>query len=57
MAEFFAENGGTVLVLSIVAAVAAGVLVYLLRQRKAGKSGCGCGCANCPSKGICHPDK
>ncbi len=31
-----------------------GIIVYLVRQKKNGKSGCGCGCQNCPSKGKCH---
>lgn len=57
MAGFFAENGGTLLVLAVVALAVAGALIGLRRQKKAGRSGCRCGCADCPSKGICHPDK
>ncbi len=57
MAAFLAENGGTILVLAVVAVLVGGVILSLRRDRRAGKSGCGCGCDGCPSKGICHPEK
>lgn len=57
MAEFFAENGGTLLVLAVVALAVAGALIGLRKQKKAGRPGCGCGCADCPSRGICHPEE
>ncbi len=37
-----------------VALALAGVIVHLIRRKKQGKSGCGCGCQNCPSAGACH---
>lgn len=37
----------------VVAAVAA-VIVKKVKDHKAGKSGCGCGCSGCSSKGKCH---
>ncbi|MDE6841298.1 MAG: FeoB-associated Cys-rich membrane protein [Oscillospiraceae bacterium] len=55
MWSFLAENGGTILVLAVVAAVLSGAALAMRRARKAGKGGCGCGCAGCPSRGICHP--
>lgn len=57
MAGFLAENGGTLLVLAVVAAAVAGIIWSLRRKKKTGGQGCGCGCAGCPSKGICHPDE
>ncbi len=29
----------------------------LLKDKLAHKSSCGCGCANCPSAGMCHPEQ
>lgn len=36
-----------------VALVVAFVVVHLIKQKKEGKNGCGCGCASCPSAGAC----
>ena len=55
MAAFFAENGGTILVLAILSTVLTAVVRSMMRSNKAGKSGCGRGCAGCPSREICHP--
>ncbi len=57
MLAFLTENGGTILVLAVVAVLVGGVILSLRRDRRAGKGGCGCGCDGCPSKGICHPGK
>ena len=56
MAAFLSENWGNIVVLAVVFAVAAVMVVSMVRRKKAGKSGCSCGCGDCPSKGICHPD-
>lgn len=56
MLQFLSGNWGTILVLAVVAAIVAVVVRGMVRRKKAGKSGCGCGCSGCPSKGICHPD-
>lgn len=39
----------------IAAAVAAvvGVIIKSIRDKKNGKTGCGCGCESCPSRGAC----
>ncbi len=39
----------------IVAAVAVviGVIIKSIRDKKNGKTGCGCGCDSCPSRGAC----
>lgn len=52
MLSFFASHAGTIVALLLVAAAAAGSIVHLRRQRKNGKSTCGCNCGNC--HGSCH---
>ena len=54
MAEWFAENWGTIIVLLIVAFCVALVIRKLVRDRKKGKLSCGCGCASCAMHGTCH---
>lgn len=57
MLEFFARNWATLLVGGAVAALLILVSLKLIRDRRAGKSTCGCNCADCPSGGVCHPKK
>ena len=38
--------GGLALVVSL-------VIINLIKRKKEGKNGCGCGCVSCPSAGIC----
>ena len=57
MIPFLSENWGTMLVLAIVLAAVAMVARRMYKDRKAGRSGCGCGCSGCPSKGTCRLKK
>ncbi len=45
---------GTTIVLVLVGAMIGGIIYAMIRDRKRGKSGCSCGCAqckyHCPSK-------
>ena len=44
----------TVLI-SIALAVIVGLVIFkLIRDKKQGKSSCGCGCSTCPHSGVCH---
>ena len=38
---------GTTIVLLLVGAMIGGILYSMIRDRKAGKSGCSCGCEHC----------
>ena len=55
MAAWLGQNWGTILVLAAVAAVVAWIVAGMVKKRKKGVSACGCGCANCPMSGQCHP--
>ncbi|MCH5205921.1 MAG: FeoB-associated Cys-rich membrane protein [Oscillospiraceae bacterium] len=48
MFEFFRENLGTIIVGANVLAIIALIVIKGIKDRKAGKSSCGCGCENCP---------
>lgn len=55
MFEFFVNNLSTIFVGGLVVALILGVVIKMIKDKKKGKSSCGCHCANCPSAGMCHP--
>ncbi len=44
----------TVIISLILLAIVAGIITKMVKDKKAGKSSCGCGCSNCPMSGECH---
>ena len=54
MLDFFADHWGSILIGALVLAVVVLVFVKLCKDRKKGKTSCGCGCDHCPSSGMCH---
>ncbi|MBE6630481.1 MAG: FeoB-associated Cys-rich membrane protein [Ruminococcaceae bacterium] len=46
---------GTTIVLLLVGAMIGGIIYKLIRDRKAGKNGCSCGCEHCAMQ--CHIKK
>ena len=54
MLDWFAANLGTILISLVLAVIVTLIVVYLLRQKKAGKSSCGANCAHCAMHGQCH---
>lgn len=45
---------GTIIILCVLALIIGLVIFSMFKQKKSGKSGCGCGCEGCPSKNQCH---
>lgn len=54
MLHWLGENIGTVIVSAVLLGVVVCVCLYLIRQKKQGKSSCGGGCAHCAMQGQCH---
>lgn len=54
MWTWITANLATILLSLVLLAVVAGIVWRLIRQKKQGKSSCGCGCENCPSSHMCH---
>ena len=52
---WLAENLGTIIVLAIIAAAVVLIIRRMIRQKRAGKTSCSCGCENCAMRGSCHP--
>ena len=54
MLDWFAANLGTILISLVLLVIVSLIVVFLLRQKKAGKSSCGANCAHCAMHGQCH---
>ena len=54
MLDWFAANLGTILISLVLLVIVSLIVVYLLWQKKAGKSSCGANCAHCAMHGQCH---
>lgn len=58
MGNFFSEHIGDIIVGGILIVIVASIVVKMIRDKKAGRSSCGCGggCSGCAGSNICHMD-
>ncbi|MDO5326033.1 MAG: FeoB-associated Cys-rich membrane protein [Clostridia bacterium] len=54
MIQAITENAGTIIVSLLLIAMITAIITHLLRNKKQGKSSCGCNCGSCPMSGSCH---
>ena len=54
MLAWLSANIGTIIVAVIVAAAVAAVVIKMVRDKRQGKSSCGCNCSACAMRGECH---
>ena len=54
MFKWLSENWATCLVIAAIAVLVALIIIKMIKDRRAGKSTCGCGCASCPMSGSCN---
>jgi len=54
---WFQENTASILVGLVLLALVLGIVLRMLKDRRTGKSGCGCGCEGCANHAFCHPPK
>ena len=57
MFAWIADNIVTITICIVLIAVIAAFIAGLVKNRKKGKSICGCGCSGCPMSGSCHTEK
>lgn len=57
MIIWITNNIGTVTAAADILAIAVTAFVIILKDKKKGKSSCGCNCANCAMAGSCHKTK
>ncbi len=53
MIAWLSANLANIVVIAILVVVVALVIRGMIRDKKAGKSSCGCGCASCGACGSC----
>ena len=54
MLTWIAANIGTILISAVLLFVVVLIIVKLVKDKKKGKSSCGCNCAHCAMSGSCH---
>lgn len=52
--SWLAENAGTLIVSLALLGVIVFVLLRMRKNKKQGKSSCGCSCGSCPMGDCCH---
>ncbi len=57
MLVWLGENIYTILICALLLLVVGAIIVNMVRNKKKGKSSCGCGCADCPMNNACHGKK
>jgi hypothetical protein len=57
MLSFLIENIGTILIGAILAFIVILIILKMRKDKKAGKSSCGCNCGCCANEGLCHGKK
>ncbi len=52
--DFITQNLGTIIVLAVLLAVLALIVKKMVKNKREGKTSCGCGCEGCALKDKCH---
>ncbi len=56
MIEWLYSNMANIVIIAAVLGIVTLVIVSMIRDKKAGKSSCGCSCSHCAMAGKCHPN-
>ncbi|MBP3720475.1 MAG: FeoB-associated Cys-rich membrane protein [Clostridia bacterium] len=54
MIQTIINNAGTIIVSLMLIGMVTAILIKLRKDKKQGKSTCGCSCGSCPMAGTCH---
>lgn len=54
MLAWLSNNIATVIISLVLAVIVALIIFSLVKNKKKGKSSCGCNCAHCAMAGSCH---
>lgn len=55
MIAWIISNLAMIIISAVLIIVVAVVIAGMVRNKRKGKSSCGCGCAGCAMNGSCHP--
>ena len=56
MLAWLQQNAGTIVVGLLVATLIVALVWKMIRDKRHGKSSCGCGCEGCALRDKCHPN-
>ena len=54
MLAWISANIGTIIICAVLLIIVAAIIIGLVKDKKKGKSSCGCNCAHCAMAGSCH---
>ncbi len=54
MLEWLSANIGSIIIGAVILVILVLIIRSLLKNKKQGKTSCGCGCSSCPMSGSCH---
>lgn len=54
MLTWISANIGTIIISLVLLAVVGSIIAVMIKDKKKGKSSCGCSCGSCPMGGSCH---
>lgn len=54
MLKWLSENWATIVVAAVLICALAAIAIVLIKNKKQGKSSCGCNCQSCALCGKCH---
>ena len=57
MLDWIVQNLANIVVCLVLLLAVTLAVVKLVRDKRAGRSSCGCGCSCCPMEETCHTDK
>lgn len=55
MLAYIVSHMGYIVVTLVLILIVAAVIFRMVRDKRSGKSGCGCGCSGCANAPYCHP--
>jgi len=54
MVQWLADNLGNLIISLVLIAIVAGIIRGIIKDKRQGKSSCGCNCGHCAMAGTCH---
>ena len=54
MLAWISANIGTIIICAVLLIIVAAIIIGLVKDKKKGKSSCGCHCDHCAMAGSCH---
>lgn len=52
--SWITNNFSTIVICAVLVVIVAGIVRNMIKNKRQGKSSCGCGCESCAMKGSCH---